>query len=220
MNLQESSKEMVSASELHDVQLKPEFVEAFCKILIKNEGERRALAEILRMIGPEQRLRELQKFFSKVKGASGPHDVRLRPFEFAVAFWKKLVNAVGERRAKHIMHSVMAKKKEGRPGDTPLFVLIYCYIRAWGQRESNEKIARRIFESKPYYVQCESGEVGVVNDWMTEERLLWDETIVKRTPINKGLPALKKQVERVRQWAIEEGILPKVYAPRIYYRDQ
>ena len=41
MNLQESSKEKVSASELHDVQLKPEFVEAFCKILIKNEGERR-----------------------------------------------------------------------------------------------------------------------------------------------------------------------------------
>jgi hypothetical protein len=58
-----------------------------------------------------------------------------------------------------------------------------------------------------------------VNDWMTEERLLGDETIVKRTPIKKGLLAMKKHVERVRRWLIEEKILAKEYAPKQYYRD-
>jgi hypothetical protein len=53
---------------------------------------------------------------------------------------------------------------------------------------------------------------------MTEERHS-DETIVERTPINKGLPAMKKHVGRVRQWLIEEKILPKEYAPKQYYRD-
>jgi hypothetical protein len=43
---------------------------------------------------------------------------------------------------------------------------------------------------------------------------------VKHTPIKKGLAALKKQVERVRRRAIDDGVLPKEYAPRRYYRGQ
>ena len=100
-----------------------------------------------------------------------------------------------------------------------MLTLIYSYIRAWGLEESDEKIAKRIIESKPYYANCAKGHCVVVNDWMTEEHLLGDEIIVKRTPINKGLPAMKKHVERVRQWLIEEKILPKEYAPKQYYRD-
>jgi hypothetical protein len=97
--------------------------------------------------------------------------------------------------------------------------LIYFYVRAWGLEESDEKIAKRIVESRPYYVRCASGQRGVVNDWMTEEHLLGDETIVERTPIKKGLLAMKKHVERVRRWLIEEKILPEEYAPKQYYRD-
>ena len=68
-------------------------------------------------------------------------------------------------------------------------------------------------------MKFESGERWVVNDWMTEERHLGDITIVKQTPINKGLPAMKKHVERVRQWLIEEKILSEEYAPKKYHRD-
>ena len=115
------------------------------------------------------------------------------------------------------MHAVMDDKKTGRLGN-PMISIDLLLHSAWGLEESDEKIAKRIIESKPYYARCESGHVAVVNDWMTEERLLRDETIVKRTPINKGLPALKKQVGRVRRWLIEEKILPKEYAPKQYYR--
>lgn len=216
MNLQETSKAK-GASDLRDVQLNPEFIEAFCKILIKNFGERRALAAVVRMMGPEQSLRELKEFFSKEKSASEPDDVGLKVLESACEFWENLVKDVGERQAKHIMQIVMDNKKVGRHGDLPMFVLIFCYIRIWGLHELDEKIAKRIFENKPHYVHFESGNLWVVDDWMTEERILWDKTIVERTPINKGIPTIKKQVERVRRWLIEEKILPKEYAPKTYY---
>jgi hypothetical protein len=163
---------------------------------------------------PEMLLQE----FLKTRRTSEPHGVRREALGFADKFWKMLVEKVGKDQAKHIMNIVMGKKKDGRRGDFPMYNLIFCYIRSWGQHESDEKIAKRIFESKPHYVQCKSGEFGIVNDWMTEERVLWDETVVKRTPINKGLPALKKQVERIRQWLIDEKILPKEYAPKGYSR--
>jgi hypothetical protein len=47
-------------------------------------------------------------------------------------------------------------------------------------------------------VQCESGRSFIVND-LIEELLCRGETIVKRTPINKSFPTMKKQVERVRR---------------------
>jgi hypothetical protein len=67
-------------------------------------------------------------------------------------------------------------------------------------------------------VQCESGRSFIVND-LIEELLCRGETIVKRTPINKSFPTMKKQVERVRRLLIEDKLLPKEYAPRPYYRD-
>jgi hypothetical protein len=45
------------------------------------------------------------------------------------------------------------------------------------------------------------------------------ETIVKRVPFEKGLKALVKQVARTRRQLINQGVLPKEYAPRTYYRD-
>jgi hypothetical protein len=198
-----------------DIPLKPEFANAFWKILIKIKGERAALAELRRLfkIRPEMLLQT-----AEAMDASEQRDVGLKALVLAGALWEKLAKAVGEREAKQIMHFVMGEKKKGRRTD-PMFYLIYIYIRVWGLDESDEKIAKRIIESKPYYLKCASGECGVVNDWMTAERLLGDETIVKRTPINKGLPAMKRHVARVRQWLIEETILPKEYAPRPYYRD-
>jgi hypothetical protein len=203
------------ASHPLDIPLKPEFANAFWKMLIKIKGVREALAELHKMmkVRPEMLLQT-----AEAMDASESNDTSLKALEIADALWKKLVKAVGGRQAKQIMHFVMDEKKGGRPGD-PMLVLIYCYIRACGPNESDEKIAKSIIKSKPYYVKCESGECGVVNDWMTEERHFGDETIVKRTPINKGLPAMKKHVGRVRRWLIEEEILPKEYAPRPYYRD-
>ena len=41
----------------------------------------------------------------------------------------------------------------------------------------------------------------------------------KKRRIRKGLAALKKQVGRIRREMIEEGLLPKDYAPKPYRRD-
>jgi len=200
-----------------DIPLKPEFANAFWKILVKTKWLRGALAELHRftMKHPEIILQTVQ--IAEAMGV-GADDAELKPLESADAFWKQLVEAVGEPQARQIMHFVMDEKKEGRPAD-PMLPLIYCYICACGLEESDETIAKRIIESKPYYVEFASGESGVVNDWMTEERHLGDLTIVKRTPIEKDLRAMKKHVERVRRWLIEEKILAKEYAPKQYYRD-
>ena len=107
-------------SEPLDVKLKPEFVDAMWKLLVRYKGERRAVLEFLRVMSPEV----ISQKFSKAKSASEPFDVKLRPSQFAVAFWEKLVNAVGERRAKHIMHAVMDYKKTGRHGEFPMIILI------------------------------------------------------------------------------------------------
>jgi len=207
---------MTSAHPL-DIPLKPEFANAFWKILVKIRGLRGALAELHRFTvkHPELILQTVQ--IAEAMGVEAD-DAELKALKLADRCWKQLVEAVGEPQAKQIMQFVMGEKKIGRSGDR-MIILIYCYIRAWGLEESDEKIAKRIIESKPYYVKCASGQDGVVNDWMTEERLLGDETIVKRTPIKKGLLAMKKHVERVRRWLIEEKILPKEYAPKQYYRD-
>jgi hypothetical protein len=207
---------MTSAHPL-DIPLKPEFANAFWKILVKTSGLRGALAELHRFTVKHRELILQTVEIAEAMGVEAD-DTELKALKLADTFWKQLVEAVGEPQAKQIMQFVMGEKKIGRSGDR-MIILIYCYIRAWGLEESDEKIAKRIIESKPYYVKCASGQCGVVNDWMTEERFLGDETIVKRTPIKKGLLAMKKHVERVRRWLIEEKILPTEYAPKQYYRD-
>ena len=207
---------MTSAHPL-DIPLKPEFANAFWKILVKTGGLRGALAELHRFTVKHSELILQTVEIAEAMGVEAD-DTGLKALKLADTFWKQLVEAVGEPQAKQIMQFVMGEKKIGRSGDR-MIILIYCYIRARGLEESDEKIAKRIIESKPYYVKCASGQCGVANDWMTEERFLGDETIVKRTPIKKGLLAMKKHVERVRRWLIEEKILPKEYAPKQYYRD-
>jgi hypothetical protein len=207
-----------NASHPLDIPLKPKFTNAFWKILVKTRGLRGALVGLhgFTRKHPEVVAQTVQ-LMTEAMGASEVHDPELEALKEADAFWKQLVETVGKPRAKQIMQFVMDEKKTGRSGDLML-PLISNYIRVWGLEESDEKIAKRIIESKPYYAKCAKGHRVVVNDWLTEE-LLSDETIVARTPIDKGLPAMKKHVERVRRWLIEEKILPKEYAPKQYYRD-
>lgn len=138
--------------------------------------------------------------------------------ESARRLWKLLVEKVGEPKAKHIMRSVMGEKKPGRPS-TPqefmLSIIVPAYIFE-SAHESDEKIARRILESKQYYVRYRSGRLGVVNG--NDALARPNDPIVERRPIGKSLTALEKQVERFRRKMIEEGSLPKVYSPKTYYR--
>ena len=136
----------------------------------------------------------------------------------AQQFWKELVEKVGEFRARDILRGVMLEDEPGRPKDHILSSFIYVHIRLFGLEESDERIAKRIVESRPEEVWFESGERVIVNEWVTEANTCFGETIVERVPFKKGLKAIAKQVERTRREFIEDGILPKEYAPRKYYR--
>jgi hypothetical protein len=149
-------------------------------------------------------------------------EVFLQTAAFAREFWKRLVKNLGERRAKQLMNSIMGVKQSGpreQREEAYMTGLIILYIRYLGMDESDAKIAKCIFESKPYFVECESGYFGIVNAIFTEEIMCRDQTILKRTPINKTLPTIKKQVERIRRSLIEDKIFPQEYAPRPYNRD-
>ncbi len=149
------------------------------------------------------------------------YGVFLESLERAVEFWTGLVDAVGERRAKQIMKFVAGDKKSGpreRSEDYLMTLTILLFIRFYGLNESDGKIAKRILDSGASFVQCKSGSAFVVND-LIEESLCQGETIVKRTPINKNFPTMKKQVERIRRLLIEDKLLPKEWAPKPYYRD-
>jgi hypothetical protein len=127
--------------------------------------------------------------------------------EFAVKFWKLFVKKLGERKAKEIMRELMGDKAPGprrSHEDKALINLIRNCIRDGGPNQSDKKIAKRILESKL--------ELDVVIFEGAEHQN-------KRTRIGKGLPALEKQVERIRREMIEECSLPKEYAPRPYHRD-
>jgi hypothetical protein len=149
------------------------------------------------------------------------YGVFLESVERAMEFYRSLVDAVGERRAKQIMKFVAGDKKTGtpqRPEDYSMDVAIILFIRLLGRFKSDEKIAKLILDGRPSFVQCKSGRSYIVND-LIEELLCRGETIVKRTPINKSLKTMKKQVERIRRLLIEDKLLPKEWAPKAYYRD-
>src|SRR5262249_26488614 len=157
-----------NASHPLDIPLKPEFANAFWKIMVKTRGLRGALVGLhgFTRKHPEVVAQTVQQMMEAM-GASEAHDPEFEALKEADAFWNQLVETVGEPRAKQIMQFVMDEKKTGRSGDLML-TLIYCYIHAWGLEESDEKIAKRIIESKPYYAECAKGHCVVVNDWMTE----------------------------------------------------
>jgi hypothetical protein len=153
--------------------------------------------------------------------ASKSHDATREALKSAAELWKRLVKDVGERQAKDIMHSVMGNKKTGRRGGLLMDTLILNSISMW-PGESDEKIAKRIVESSPCRVRYESGAVSIWADWMSDARetTIARETIIKRTPIKMSLSAIKKQVGRIRRWAIAVGLLGEVYAHKRYYLEK
>ena len=160
---------------------------------------------------------------SKQAKANAAQQAVSRPaHELARELWKRLVGRVGEAEAKEIMRHVMGAKRVGRPKtdeNRALMCFIYSYIRR--QRNQTDKtIAKHIFESKPYYIECESGAIAVVNNEVTETFMSSaDDPIVQRRPLNKSLTAIQKQTERIRRWTIAEDLLPKDFAPRNYCRE-
>lgn len=145
-------------------------------------------------------------------------------YVLAGALWKRLVKNVGESEAKGIMRHLMGDKKPGRPGTDEkdaLKVFIYVHLLHWGLGQTDGKIASRIHKSNPYFVQFESGAVAVANSEFTEAHMCpaEDDPIVGRKPIDMGLAAIKKRVERVRRTAIDDDLLSKDYKPRSYHRD-
>jgi hypothetical protein len=143
---------------------------------------------------------------------------------FMREMWQRSVKAVGKYQAKEIMRQIMGEKKPGpskADEDNALDHFICSYISHCGPKQSDEKIAKRLLKSKPYYVQWESGLILVASDeFQTEmDSILAKDPAAKRTPINIRLPALEKRVERCRRRAIDDGVLPKEYAPKQYCRD-
>ena len=116
----------------------------------------------------------------------------------------------------------MSDKKPGRPKtdqDVALIMIMYAYIFHFGLGKSDGEIARHLFETSPHYLKLKSGAVIVANSDYTEEfSRLADDPVVGRKPVVMSLAAIKKKVERLRRWSIEEGLLPRKYAPRPYYR--
>jgi len=148
---------------------------------------------------------------------------RRKSYEHASLFWKLLVKNLGELEAKQIMHHLMGDKRPGRPKTDETLALtglLYAYILRFGLRNTDGQIASHIFDSSPCYLQFESGAVAVTNSDFTEAYLSSpDDPVVERKPFKMSRSAIKKSVERLRRWAIEEGLLAKSYAPRPYRRD-
>jgi len=173
------------------------------------------------MTNPEKNSEEYSK---RLKRASERHDIYCNSEKLAGELWKRLVKNVGGSKAKEIMRHVMGGKKPGPPPtdeDIALNLFIYGYLLHWGLDQTDGQIAKRIFESKPRYLQLDSGTVVVANDAEFSETYLCssDDPIVGRRPIDMKRKTIQKRVERIRRWTIEEDALPKAYAPRPYHRD-
>jgi hypothetical protein len=144
-------------------------------------------------------------------------------------FWERLLEKIGERKAKSMMLRLMGKKKPGPKNaeEGLLNKIIEGHLRTHGQ-ESDEKIAKRILARKPCWVRYQSGDLGYAygyklsgDDLISVEPYVDGEytvdAIVEQKPIVKGLESLEKRVQRVRQRLIEDGELPKEFAPKQYY---
>ena len=148
---------------------------------------------------------------------------RAKATQLAAALWKRLVHAVGEGEARGSMRLVMGSRRPGpRPTDdaNALKRHIYMHIRTSPPGQSDDVIANRILGRNPSYVQCQSGDVIIVDNVIGEPDLTdSDDPIVAKRSMTKSQNALKKEISRLRKWAIEEDLLPREYAPRRYYRD-
>jgi len=126
------------------------------------------------------------------------------------------------------MREIMGDKKLG-PGrtdeDEALIKFIRLQIQSRDSNQSDEKIAKSISESEPYYLREKFTYDGspelITVDVVSKETM--EMTLAKNPdalvhPVGKGLAALEKQVGRIRREMIEEGSLPKEYAPRRYSR--
>lgn len=142
-----------------------------------------------------------------------------RAVRLANVVWKGLVSAVGEAKAKRIMLAALESKKTGAPSDDGFNNLICQYIREFGVPTSDAKIAKRIYDSKPYYVRCQSGAFGVASSEIGEGNItLGRDEVVERTPTNKKLGAVRQQVRRLRDEMIEADLLPADEMPKGYGR--
>lgn len=172
------------------------------------------------MTGPEKNSEE---YSERLKSRSERADLWNKSEGYARRFYELLVTKVGEPKAKEIMRHVMGGKKPGPPmtdDDIALKMLIYTYLLHWGEDQTNAKIAKRIIESKPRYLELKSGAIIFANNDFSETYMsLPDDPIVGSRPIDLKLAAIKKQVERIRRWTIKDGMLPEAYAPRQYRRD-
>lgn len=144
---------------------------------------------------------------------------------FVREVWKRFVKNVGGHQAKEIMRQIMGEKEPGPPPadkDNALEDFICGYISHCGPKLGDRKIAKRLLKSKPYYVQWNSGAIVVASDEFQTEinSVLAKHPGAKLIPITKGLAALEKQVLRVRRRAIDDGVLPKEFAPKPHYRNQ
>jgi hypothetical protein len=139
--------------------------------------------------------------------------------------WALIVQKVGKARAKNIMRRVM---DDGKPGPrNPQEGLLNSIIEACisnNANESDEKIAKRILARKLCFVRYQSGAIGIAgNDELDRGDVINAEDgvidiVVEWEQIGKDPKSLKKRVERIRRRMIEDGALPKEYAPRQYYR--
>jgi hypothetical protein len=163
-------------------------------MIVKSRGQNSSISKILSA-------QDLIRLYER-------HEVVHKSKLLARELWKRLVKNVGERQAKMTMLEIMGDKQSG-PRNEFLINFIRDFIRYCGPDQSDEKIAKHILKSKP--------EIDVDVFIASKEKVVEIQT--KKMRIDKGLAALKKQVGRIRREMIEEGSLPKDYAPRPYCRD-
>jgi hypothetical protein len=116
------------------------------------------------MTSPE---RNFEEYSERQKRSSERAEKWSKSEWYARRLWKSLVTNVGEPEAKEIMRHIMGDKKPGplrTDEDTALTMFIYIYLLHWGADQTDAKIAKRIFESKPRYLQLNSGAIVVANN--------------------------------------------------------
>ncbi len=190
---------------------------------------------------------DVEHFYTRQEVKSKQQKVNDEARVYAAKLWKLLVDKMGVRLAKDTMYEIMGDKKPGprRTDERKVLIdFIRRQIQSCDSNQSDEQIAKRILDSEPHYLH-EKCTIDDLRDWFKIDNLPdwfkiddipdWstidvvtkksmDLTLAKNPkarvwPVGKGLAALEKQVGRIRREMIEEGSLPKAYAPKPYHRD-
>ncbi len=168
---------------------------------------------------------DVEHFYSR-------QEIIIKAKDHATKLWKLLVEKLGVRLAKDMMNEIMGDKKPGprrTDEDEALIKFIRLHIQTCDSNQSDEQIAKSIFKRKPHYLR-EKFSIDDLRDELTMDivevvsKKSVEMTVAKNPkamaqPVGKGLAALEKQVGRIRREVLEEGSLPKAYAPRPYRRD-